>query len=148
MKGSVVAGGLAKWCKATYEYAEAWKVIKPKEQKARELTDKLKVAEDEVALKKAELYRIQTSIAQMEADFEHIQNYIKQLSEDKVTCERRLTNAGKLIGLLGDEGERWQSTVVELNKEVEKLVGNVFIAAASISYMGPFTVSVTLTTKT
>jgi hypothetical protein len=63
MKGSVVAGGLAKWCKATYEYAEAWKVIKPKEQKARELTDKLKVAEDEVALKKAELYRIQTSIA-------------------------------------------------------------------------------------
>jgi len=30
---SKVAGGLAKWCKAIYEYAEAWKIVKPKEQK-------------------------------------------------------------------------------------------------------------------
>ena len=43
----------------------------------------------------------------MEADYENIQRYIQQLSDDKVTCERRLTNAGKLIALLGDEGERW-----------------------------------------
>jgi dynein heavy chain len=42
--------------------------------------------------------------------------------------------------LLGDEGERWKITVEELNKEVEKLCGDVFIAAASISYIGPFTV--------
>lgn len=48
-------------------------------------------------------------------------------------------NAGKLIELLGDEGERWLKTVDLLSKEVEKLVGNVFIAAASISYLGPFT---------
>lgn len=77
----------------------------------------------------------------MEADYENLQKYIKQLSEDKVTCERRLTNAGKLIGLLGDEGERWLQTVEELNKELEMLIGNVFIAASSISYMGPFTVN-------
>ena len=57
-----------------------------------------------------------------------------------MTCERRLINAGKLIGLLGDEGERWLETVEILQKESEKLMGNVFIAAASISYMGPFTV--------
>jgi len=62
------------------------------------------------------------------------------LNNDKVTCERRLINAGKLINLLGDEGERWLITVDGLNKEVEKLIGNVFIAAAQISYMGPFTV--------
>lgn len=42
---SKVAGGLAKWCKAIYEYAEAWKIVKPKEQKQRELTEKLKGAE-------------------------------------------------------------------------------------------------------
>ena len=76
----------------------------------------------------------------MEADFAHIQAYIDQLNNDKVTCERRLINAGKLINLLGDEGERWLVTVDGLNKEVEKQIGNVFIAAASISYMGPFTV--------
>lgn len=31
MGKSKVAGGLAKWCKAMYQYAEAWKVVKPKE---------------------------------------------------------------------------------------------------------------------
>ena len=52
-----------------------------------------------------------------------------------------MINAGKLIGLLGSEGERWLVTVDELNKEAEKLIGNVFLAASSISYVGPFTVS-------
>lgn len=75
----------------------------------------------------------------MEDDFASIQAYIQQLNDDKVTSERRLINAGKLIGLLGDEGERWLVTVGELQKEQELLAGDVFIAAASISYMGPFT---------
>ena len=42
---SKVAGGLAKWCKAIYQYAEAWKIVKPKEVRQRELIEKLKVAE-------------------------------------------------------------------------------------------------------
>jgi len=41
---------------------------------------------------------------------------------------------------LGDEGERWKSSVSELHREEGKLNGNVFVAAASISYFGPFTV--------
>jgi hypothetical protein len=43
-KKSMVAGGLAKWCKAIYQYAEAWKIVKPKEQKQKELLEKLHVA--------------------------------------------------------------------------------------------------------
>ena len=46
----------------------------------------------------------------MEEEFAKLQAYIEQLSEEKTRCENRLTNAGKLIMLLGDEGERWQAT--------------------------------------
>ena len=46
---SKVAGGLAKWCKATYEYAKAWEIVFPKEQKQRELSEKLRIAEADVA---------------------------------------------------------------------------------------------------
>lgn len=60
---SKVAGGLAKWCKATYEYAEAWKIVGPKEQKQRELTEKLRVAEEEVVKKMNELQKIKDDIA-------------------------------------------------------------------------------------
>lgn len=139
MSKSKVAGGLAKWCKAIYEYAEAWKIVKPKEQKQRELAEKLKVAEEEVKVKKAELEVIQSSIAKMEQDYQKLMDYIDQLNDDKVKCERRLVNAEKLLGLLGDEGERWEKSVGIMQAEVEKLVGDVFLAASQISYMGPFT---------
>jgi dynein heavy chain, axonemal len=139
MQRSKVAGGLAKWCKATYEYAEAWKVVKPKELKQRELAEKLRGAEEAVAVKKDELAVIQRELAKMEADYNQLQEYIQQLSDDKIKSERRLANAGKLISLLGDEGERWESTVEILSREIDKLIGDVFIAAASISYIGPFT---------
>lgn len=46
---SKVAGNLAKWCKALYEYAEAWKIVLPKEIKQKELSEKLRKAEAEVA---------------------------------------------------------------------------------------------------
>jgi dynein heavy chain len=75
----------------------------------------------------------------METEYNHLMEYIQQLSDDKIKCERRLTNAGKLIALLGDEGERWEASVGVMQTEIEKLIGNVFIAAASISYIGPFT---------
>ena len=76
----------------------------------------------------------------MEADYNKLQRYIDKLNSDKLKCERRLQNAGKLISLLREEGERWIQSVDILQKEVEKLIGNVFIAASSISYNGPFTV--------
>jgi len=103
------------------------------------LSEKLKVAEKEVAIKKDELAVIQGSIAKMEADYNKLMDYIQELSDNKVKCERRLKNAGKLLELLSDEGERWGKTVVILTADSEKLVGDVFLAAAQISYMGPFT---------
>jgi dynein heavy chain, axonemal len=92
-----------------------------------------------VAIKKDELGLIKAEIDKMEADYNQLQEYIQQLSDDKIRSERRLTNAGKLINLLGDEGERWLASVGIMEAEIEKLIGNVFIAAASISYIGPFT---------
>lgn len=73
---SKAAGGLAKWCKATYQYAEAWKVVKPKEQKQKELSEKLRVAEEAVAIKKDELGLIKGEIEKMETDYNQLMDYI------------------------------------------------------------------------
>ena len=45
-KVSQAAGALAKWAKATYEFDKAWKNVKPKEIRARELMEKFKIAEE------------------------------------------------------------------------------------------------------
>ena len=47
--------------------------------------------------------------------------------------------AEKLVVLLEDEGIRWKETVSSMEREIEELVGNVFLSAACISYFGAFT---------
>jgi dynein heavy chain len=53
--------------------------------------------------------------------------------------EHRLLRAMKLIDLTANEALRWKVTVENLSSEIEQLIGDVFLSAASISYNGPFT---------
>ena len=68
-----------------------------------------------------------------------MQKKIDKLNKDIQTTITRLSNAEKLIGLLGDEGERWKESVGVLKIELAELVGSVFISSAAIAYIGPFT---------
>lgn len=54
-------------------------------------------------------------------------------------CNGRMGRAEKLVVLLADEGIRWKETVSSLSEEIERLVGNVFLSSACISYFGAFT---------
>lgn len=52
---------------------------------------------------------------------------------------RKLNLAQRLISALSSENERWGDNVKILRKDAELLVGDVLVASAFISYMGPFT---------
>ena len=133
------AGGLAKWCQALYRYAEALKVVKPKQEKVNQMTIKYNLSMVEVRKKQDEVMAIKAHIAKMEADLQDTRNFIDKLCNDKEICEQRLMNAEKLLDLLGDEGQRWEQTVQELENDQLFFKGNVFLAASSLSYVGPFT---------
>lgn len=51
----------------------------------------------------------------------------------------RMIRAEKLVILLADEGVRWNQDVGIMNDQIKKLVGNVFLSCACISYFGAFT---------
>lgn len=40
---------------------------------------------------------------------------------------------------LADEQERWKEKVISLTEEIKLLLGNVFLAGSTVSYLGPFT---------
>jgi dynein heavy chain len=52
---------------------------------------------------------------------------------------KRMARAEKLVVLLADEGVRWGESVKVLDEEITKLVGDVFVSCACISYFGAFT---------
>lgn len=51
----------------------------------------------------------------------------------------RLVSAEKLTVLLFDEGVRWKEQIGTIGEEFRNLIGDVFLSAATISYLGPFT---------
>lgn len=63
----------------------------------------------------------------------------KKLEEDMIRTNNRLVSAEKLTVLLEEEGIRWKEQIENIAQELNELIGNVFLSAATISYLGPFT---------
>lgn len=63
----------------------------------------------------------------------------KELNDQAELTKVRLERAGKLTSALADEGIRWQETAEQIQKDMELLLGDVFISAACIAYYGAFT---------
>ena len=49
-----------------------------------------------------------------------------------------MSRAEKLVVLLKDEGVRWAETCTKLEDQIHKLIGDVFLSCACISYFGGF----------
>jgi len=78
-------------------------------------------------------------VAALEEKCQKMQDEKDQLERDMETARLRMGRAEKLVDLLKDEGVRWQQTVEIINKDIVRLVGNVFLSCACISYFGAFT---------
>jgi dynein heavy chain len=68
-----------------------------------------------------------------------MQNEKEQLEFEMQRSEARMRRAEKLVVLLADEGVRWKESVERLELDIERLVGDVFVSCACISYFGAFT---------
>lgn len=56
-----------------------------------------------------------------------------------IKTNNRLVSAEKLTVLLEEEGIRWKQQIQTIGEDLLKVIGNVFLSAATISYLGPFT---------
>ena len=86
-----------------------------------------------------EVREIKHGLSQLEKGLQQTRNEIDTLTENKLISERRLENAEKLLDLLSDEGKRWEQSVRDMENDQIYFKGNVFLAAASLCYTGPFT---------
>lgn len=53
-------------------------------------------------------------------------------------CERKLGLATRLVNALGAEGERWAASIVLTEQLIQVVLGDVLLASAFVSYIGPF----------
>lgn len=131
-------GTLTTWARAMYDYHNASKVVKPKQDALFLKEAALDVALKELASAEAELDRVQKIKAELQHQFDEANTKAKALEEQAQNTKRQMDRANRLITGLGDNIERWKKDGAKIAETKLNLVGDVAKGCAFVSYCGPF----------
>jgi dynein heavy chain len=138
-KASEALLGICKWAMAMMKYYELLKIVNPKRAKVAEMNIMLKEVRARLAEKMAKLREVEEMMARLEATYQQKLAEEAALVQKIDDCNKKLERAGKIIGGLAGEKQRWTDTVARLGSEFDYLVGNCLIAAGMVAYSGAFT---------
>ena len=138
-KVSVAATTLCKWVHAMVVYSEVVKTVEPKKKRLAEMNAKLEAANAALKKQKDALQAIEDKVNKLKQQCDTTLKQKQDLEFQSDQCKGRLERANKLTVGLADEQIRWAQQEKQLKIEIEKLVGDVFICAAFVSYASPFT---------
>ena len=137
-KASVAIEAMCRWVYALKDYAEKSKIVKPKMQELVRQEDRLNIAMSELKKAQEELEEVNAFVAKLKAKFTKQMEEKLALEEQSQKTKKKIDQARRLIDSLTDEKDRWGKGRDELAEQKKKLVGNVAMACAFISYCGPF----------
>jgi dynein heavy chain len=136
---STAAASITKWASALSEYALVIKDVAPKKAKYAEVKKVLDEAQSTLKIKTDEVEAVQKKVAELEEMTQKMRDEKESLENDMDRSTKRMARAEKLVVLLKDEGVRWAEVVEVIGDQIDKLVGDVFLSCACISYYGAFT---------
>ena len=136
---SIAGAGLMTWVLAILKYSNVAKSVVPK-RKAVELALKSqKQNEKDLETIKEEVHTLGQEAIRLEDQYSKGTLEQQELKAQAELMEKRLLAASKLISGLGTERVRWSAEMEGLAEKRRKLTGDSLVAAAFLSYMGPFT---------
>lgn len=115
------------------------KEVEPKKLRLEEMNRALAEANAVLQAKQAMLAEVIAKVAALQQRCDETVAEKVRLETELEITKQRLVRAEKLTSGLADEGVRWRRTVETLDAALEAAVGDVFVAAAAISYYGAFT---------
>jgi len=133
------AGGLCSFVINIIMYYDIVVTVEPKRIALAKANADLAEAQAKLAKVNAHVADLEAKLAKLTAEF-NAANAEKMSAINAVESgNRKLDLAQRLIGALAAEGERWALTVDQMNMSRDLLTGDVLLASAFISYVGPFT---------
>ncbi|KAF4319569.1 hypothetical protein BBO99_00006465 [Phytophthora kernoviae] len=137
-KVSHAAMSLCMWVHAIDTYARVFREVAPKRQRLVEMNSVLADANSKLAAKQQELSKVMEKVRKLKKKCEVTLVEKQRLIEESELTRRRLQNAEKLTVGLDDERIRWKGSIELLKQEGNAMLGDSFLAAAYMSYLGPF----------
>jgi dynein heavy chain, axonemal len=138
---SGAAAALCTWVHAIYIYANVAREVAPKRQRLKEASEGLAIKQAALRDAQEALAVVTAKLAALQVSYDTSVNEKNQLREEAEYLESKLDRADKLVKGLAGEYSRWQSSIGEFNTALVKVTGDALIAAAFLSYAGPFETS-------
>lgn len=137
-KVSSAAAALCVWVHAIYIYANVAKEVAPKRARLKEATESLAVKQASLKEAQEALAVVTAKLAALQVSYDTSVGEKNRLREESEMLEAKLDRADKLVNGLAGEYVRWQASIGEYNSALIKVTGDSLLAAAFLSYAGPF----------
>lgn len=121
------------------KYFNVSKTVAPKRARLQEAQDALEITLKNLEELKKRMRNAEINIKEMEVRYADSVAKKEELGRKVNECNVKLVRAKRLITGLGDERGRWSETVVEIDRKLLNVVGDVLLASAAVAYFGPFT---------
>ncbi|XP_062848702.1 dynein axonemal heavy chain 5 [Trichomycterus rosablanca] len=130
--------GLCSWTKAMASFFTINKEVLPLKANLVVQENKLTIANADLQTAQAELDEKQAELDVVQAEYDKAMMEKQTLLEDAERCRHKMQTASSLISGLAGEKARWTEQSKEFAAQTKRLVGDVLLATAFLSYSGPF----------
>ncbi|KAG6966781.1 hypothetical protein JG688_00006600 [Phytophthora aleatoria] len=137
-KVSSAAGALCSWVLAMECYSGVFRVVAPKKEVLRKSQQALAVKQKDLQVAKEKLQEVTEKVEALKNQYDTSVSEKNALREEAELLELKLSRAEQLVKGLAGERERWEASIADKNASLQNVVGDALVAAAFISYAGPF----------
>lgn len=137
-KVSVAAAGICMWVHAIESYAKAMRELAPKQARLVAMNEALAKANEALDAKRKDLSQIQSRLSTLQKQADSVTGEKEGLEREGALSQQRMERASTLLTGLQSEGGRWRAEIARLEAEAPTLVGDIFLATASVAFAGPF----------
>ncbi|KAK3924935.1 Dynein heavy chain 10, axonemal [Frankliniella fusca] len=137
-KVSKAGYGLLRFVEAVLGYCAVYREVRPKKERVAALEAEFAQATKYLESLNREIAKVEKVLADLNDKYVAAMGEALKLQEEADIMQRRLVAADKLFSGLRSENERWTFDLNKLHEDKKQLLGNCILAAAFLSYLGPF----------
>ncbi|XP_075914114.1 dynein axonemal heavy chain 2-like [Petromyzon marinus] len=135
---SGAARSLCMWVRAMEMYGRIYRIVEPKQSRLNATMAQLQEKQASLADAQGKLRELTERMETLKRQYDEKLAQKEELRRSAEEMEVKLERAGALVAGLAGEKARWELTVQGLEVDLGFVVGDCLMAAAFLSYMGPF----------